>query len=474
MLSCGFLNMYNKQGLREEMKNTIQRYIKTGLAAAVLFSFTGLTVNAEEVTYSWDEDTRVPSLRRKVATAINVYTDGNSDDITHEEGVLDGVIYDILRVTPTEHTKVQVDYNEQPQYLDQLTDPETLDNGYLYAGGINAGYFSNSDSNFGMPTGAVRRNNEWTNWYEIKNTPAYGNGFVTAYINDDDLSLKYHGWASGRWNGDDSWNWRTGYSIDSEYAVSGSYTYFADGIQQDLTDGAYGDINYRTYGRAVTILAQKEDKQFLLITIYGSLDEEIIVDFLTSLDVYDAIRMDGGGSTQMVYETTLVKEIQPELINTKLSEKEMNDNTEVIGYVTVNVDSLRVRSDARTSSLARGYAENGERYQVYEITKDSNYTWYRIGDRRWIAGKEDWVVYQEIDQTDNQAEEDKEVTVKVNVDNLNIRSDASISAPIVGKAVNEKEYAASETKEAYGYTWYCIGENQWIASNEDWVSVIED
>ena len=454
------------------MKKTIRRLIRVGFAIGVLFSSAEIRIDAEEVTYSWDEDTRVPSLRRKVATAINVYTDGASEDITHEEGVIDGVIYDILRVTPTEHTKVQVDYNEQPQYLDQLTDSETLDNGYLYAGGINAGYFSTSDSNYGMPTGAVRRNNEWTNWHEIKNTPAYGNGFVTAYINDDDLSLKYHGWASGKWNGDDSWNWRTGYSIDSEYAVSGSYTYFVDGIQQDITNGTFGDINYRTYGRAVTILAQKENKQFLLITIYGSLDEETIVDFLTSLDVYNAIRMDGGGSTQMVYETTLVKEIQPELINTKLSE-EMNDNTEVIGYVTVNVDQLRVRSGARTSSLARGYAENGERYQVYETAEDGTYTWYRIGNRRWIAGKDDWVEYQEIEQTDNQSDSVHELTVRVNVDNLNIRSDASISAPIVGKAVNGKEYTSSETKEAYGYTWYCVGENQWIASTDDWVSVKE-
>ena len=106
--------------------------------------------------------------------------------------------------------------------------------------------------------------------------------------------------------------------------------------------------------------------------------------------------------------------------------------------------------------------------------EDGIYTWYRIGNRRWIAGKDEWVEYQDIEQTDNQANEINEVPVKVNVDNLNIRSDASISAPIVGKAVNGKEYTASEIKEAYGYIWYYIGENQWIVSDEDWVSVIEN
>jgi hypothetical protein len=102
-----------------------------------------------------------------------------------------------------------VDYNEDPQDLDHLIDPEILDQGYLYAGGINGGYFSTAADNYGQPVGAVRRNNEWTTWYRIKNTPAYGNGFVTAYIDEGTLSLKYHGWSSSQWMGDDSWNWRT-------------------------------------------------------------------------------------------------------------------------------------------------------------------------------------------------------------------------------------------------------------------------
>ena len=141
--------------------------------------------------------------------------------------------------------------------------------------------------------------------------------------------------------------------MDQEYAVSGSYTYFADGIQQDITNGACGDINYRTYGRAVTILAQKEDRQFMLITIYGTLSENVIVQFLTDLNVYDAIRLDGGGSTQMVYETTLVKEIDPELKKTEMPHEQMDGNKEVLGFATVKVDKLRVRAGAHTKLKMR-------------------------------------------------------------------------------------------------------------------------
>ena len=449
------------------------RMIKTAALFSSLLALrmSAMPVQAEEVTYAWDEDTRVTTLRRKIATSIDIYTDGESEDITHEEGMINGVLYDILRVTPTEHTRLQVDYSEQPLYLDELADEKTLDEGFLYAGGINAGYFSNSGDNYGQPVGAVRRNHAWTDWYGTENAPAYGNGFATAYISGDDLSLKYHGWAWGQWNGDQSWHWSTGYTMNEAYGVSGSYTYFSDGIQRDITNGDAGVIDYRTYGRALTILAQKEDKQYLLITIFGTLEEDDVIDFLLRLDVYDAIRMDGGGSTQMVYETSLVKETEPELLDTKIAEEEMNDNSDPIGYAFVNVDKLRVRSGARTESPAKGYATRGERYQVYEIKIDSQYKWYRIGDHRWIAGSEDWVSYESLKQAEMEEHSEETVSVTVRVDNLNIRKEPSISAEIVGKAENGKTYTAKERKKAYGYDWYCIGEDQWIAGNEEWVTV---
>ena len=452
------------------MTENMKYLIQTGAVLAVMIGGI-LPVNAEEVTLAWDENTRVHTLRRKLATAINVYTDGESEDITHEEGVLDDVLYDILRVTPSEHTHVQIDYNEDPMYLDELTDQAALEKGLLYAGGINAGYFANSGDLFGQPVGAVRRHNVWTYWYGTENTPAYGNGFATAYISGNDLSLKYHGWANGQWNGDSSWHWSTGYVINEDYAVSGSYTYFADGEQRDITNGDAGAIDYRTYGRAVTILAQKADKQFLLITIYGTMDEGAIKDFLSRLNVHDAIRMDGGGSTQMVYETTLVREVEPELTDTRIEEEVIEEPA--IGYALVNVDRLRVRTGPNTNKPSKGYATNGERYQVYEIKIDDQYKWFRIGKQRWIASQKDWVEYESLKQAEAETHSDETAEITVNVDNLNIRSLPSISSRIVGKAENGKTYTASKRQKAYGYDWYLIGEDQWIAGGEDWVTIKE-
>jgi len=440
------------------------------ILACFLCSGTVLSVQAEEVTHAWDEETRIDTLRRKVVSAVNVYTDGKAEDITHEEGILEDVYYDILRVNPSEHTHVQIDYCETPQYLDELADMETLDRGYLYAGGINGGYFSMEEGNYGQPVGAVRRNNEWTCWGPIKNTPAYGNGFATAYITDGQMKLRYHGWAWGQWNGDDLWHWSSGYRINEDYAISGSYTYFADGRQQDITGGAYGDINYRTYGRALTILAQKADRQFLLITIYGTLGEETVLSFLTDLKVHDAIRMDGGGSTQMVYESSLVKETEPELADTAFSEP-LAEEEDPIGMVSVHVDKLRVRSAPRTTGTARGYAENGERYRVFETENDGTYTWYRIGRNRWIAGTDEWVEYETAEEVRARSDAQKELQVTVNVDHLNIRSRPSISASLKGQAVKGHTYTAMEEKTAYGYTWYRIGEDSWIAGTDEWVSV---
>ena len=363
-------------------------------AAALLAAVTAIVpVRAEEIGSSWDEDTRVHVLRRKVATAINVYTDGLSQDVTHEEGVYDGVIYDILRVNPTEHTFLQVDFSEVPGYVNELKDWDTIAAGYRYAGGINAGYFINEGEQYGRPVGAVRRHNQWVNWYHDKCVPAYGNGFATAYISGSELELKYHGWQYGKWAGDTAWQWWTGYTMDADFAVSGSFTYFADGQEKDITNGDCGDINYHTFGRAVSILAQRPDKQYLLITLYGTVQENRIADFLRALGVSDAIRMDGGGSTQMVYETDLVQTVAPQMISTASALLDQ-ETAAPIGYATVIVDSLRMRSAPSVNGFVRGTAINGERYQVYEISEDGTYTWYRIGVGRWIAGRSDWVKYE--------------------------------------------------------------------------------
>lgn len=64
-------------------------------------------------------------------------------------------------------------------------------------------------------------------------------------------------------------------------------------------------------------------------------------------------------------------------------------------------------------------------------------------------------------------------TVKVNVDSLNIRKEAGTSSDKNGTAIKGETYDVYETKDVEGYTWYRIGENQWIASGDGWVTYTE-
>ena len=61
--------------------------------------------------------------------------------------------------------------------------------------------------------------------------------------------------------------------------------------------------------------------------------------------------------------------------------------------------------------------------------------------------------------------------LKVNVDDLRIRTSASITSPILGFAVFDAMYNSYEIKENEGYIWYRINDNEWIASNGNWITV---
>ena len=76
-----------------------------------------------------------------------------------------------------------------------------------------------------------------------------------------------------------------------------------------------------------------------------------------------------------------------------------------IGYLVVNTKHLNIRTGPGTSSEKKGRFNNGALLDVYEIRKDSKYTWYRISrkltseDKKmgmtnsWIADNGSWVTY---------------------------------------------------------------------------------
>ena len=61
--------------------------------------------------------------------------------------------------------------------------------------------------------------------------------------------------------------------------------------------------------------------------------------------------------------------------------------------------------------------------------------------------------------------------LKVNVVDLRIRKSPSVSSDILGLAILDGIYNYYETYEAEGYIWYKIGEDNWVAGGDGWVSV---
>lgn len=61
--------------------------------------------------------------------------------------------------------------------------------------------------------------------------------------------------------------------------------------------------------------------------------------------------------------------------------------------------------------------------------------------------------------------------LKVNVDDLRVRKAPATNQAIVGVAKLNGIYNYYETKEAGGYIWYRIADNQWIANSDNWCTI---
>jgi len=75
-----------------------------------------------------------------------------------------------------------------------------------------------------------------------------------------------------------------------------------------------------------------------------------------------------------------------------------SDRLGYIGMAYILVDDLNSRSEPSLNGEKLEPVENYTAYQVYEIKENDGYTWYRIGDNRWIADQNGkWVSYQSVD-----------------------------------------------------------------------------
>lgn len=267
-------------------------------------------VSAELVKKAWGQgssNTYILGLNNAVGSAVNIYTlKGTEPSIIHHMGNYNGINYDMLEVKPSETTFIKMDYMGHAEWLNDIYDWGLVGEGYVRAGGINANYYSwITNPNYGQPVGGLRMAGEWTDFRGEPNLPDYGSGYVTAYWDRPGLmKLVYSG--ENVVQGTTEW---IGEKVDSECAVSGSYTYIVNGERKDLTDG-YGWYEYHANDYAFCCLAQKKDGTYYLISFWNGMRDENVQDFLLGLDVYNALRLDGGTSTSMVYEDSLVKEAE--------------------------------------------------------------------------------------------------------------------------------------------------------------------
>jgi uncharacterized repeat protein (TIGR02543 family) len=274
---------------------------------------------------------------RAVATAINVYAkSGTVPHVKKSSGTFAGangnVTYNVLEIKPDGNTIVKVDYaGNTPKIITNMLDTSLTGNGYYAVGGINAGFFDNTNTNktYGLPTGVVEKSST-TQIFTDKNssvhylTPAgYGSGFTSLYFDGTNMTnrihLRYHGWTGGVFKydsdnyGEDTvaqyyYNTETdqGYKYVYDYSngVAGAYTLFVNGENKTL---GRADSSYWTWGSSVTLFGQKADGTYLLVTTTGNIgDGSYESALMGQLGATDAVRFDGGGSTNMFYDDGLV------------------------------------------------------------------------------------------------------------------------------------------------------------------------
>lgn len=132
--------------------------------------------------------------------------------------------------------------------------------------------------------------------------------------------------------------------------------------------------------------------------------------------------------------------------------------------VRIEVSNLKVRDYPSTSiGVKVDLVKKGQTFVVDEYTSDGSYTWYKIGDNRWIA-------------TDGSYISIISGSAKYNGNYKDIGVLETNSRVIVYSSPNASEYRETRVRDYYkindtrienNVIWYEVGENEWINSNDD-------
>ena len=131
---------------------------------------------------------------------------------------------------------------------------------------------------------------------------------------------------------------------------------------------------------------------------------------------------------------------------------------EETGMIENITGKINIRSKPSKSGEKVGTFAKGEVYEYFEKQVNEGYTWYRIGENKWVAdegGK--WI--KEVSASDVS----KTNKIENIIGKINIRSKPSKSSDKVGTFAKGEVYEYFEMQVNEGYTWYRIGENKWVA-----------
>lgn len=100
--------------------------------------------------------------------------------------------------------------------------------------------------------------------------------------------------------------------------------------------------------------------------------------------------------------------------------------------------SLKIRASYSTSSEQMGLCEKDANYDVLAIKKESDYTWYQIGEKAWIAQVDDQVIYYPAGSTKITPELKKELNL--------LKSNADVALKCIEKNRSTALYEALYNK----------------------------
>lgn len=75
--------------------------------------------------------------------------------------------------------------------------------------------------------------------------------------------------------------------------------------------------------------------------------------------------------------------------------------------------------------------------------------------------------------TESVTRDENKNQLRVNVDNLRVRKEASINSEIIGAAKQNAIYNFYEKVNQDGYIWYRIDDNEWVANKDNWLTIYD-